>query len=70
MLLWIFFIWTSILQLVDISADGYLSLMMDSGDIREDIRLPPEGDLRTEIEEKFGNGDDLLVSYIEVFFPH
>ncbi|KAG7160689.1 Eukaryotic translation initiation factor 5A-like [Homarus americanus] len=31
-------------QLIDISDDGFLSLMMESGDLRDDIKIP-EGDL-------------------------
>uniref|UniRef100_A0A672K060 Eukaryotic translation initiation factor 5A n=1 Tax=Sinocyclocheilus grahami TaxID=75366 RepID=A0A672K060_SINGR len=38
-------------QVVDIS-EGFLSLMMDNGDVREDLRVP-EGDLGKEIESKF-----------------
>ncbi|RAM39478.1 translation initiation factor IF-5A, partial [Enterobacter hormaechei] len=38
-------------QLVDIS-EGFLSLMMDNGDVREDLRVP-DGDLGKEIESKF-----------------
>nr|AAI52189.1 Eif5a protein [Danio rerio] len=37
-------------QLVDIS-EGFLSLMMDNGDVREDLRVP-DGDLGKEIENK------------------
>ena len=49
------------LQLIDISDDGFLSLMMESGEIRDDIKVP-EGDLGTEIRNKFENSEDLLVS--------
>lgn len=46
-------------QLVGIT-DGYLSLLKDNGDLREDLKLP-EGDLGKEIEGKFESGDEFLV---------
>ena len=39
-----------------------MSLMFENGDLREDLRLP-EGDLGKEIQSKFENSDDFLVSY-------
>jgi len=51
-------------QLVDVSADNFLSLMMESGDIREDIKMP-EGDLGEDIRAKFDNGDDLLLTVLK-----
>jgi len=50
-------------QLVDIN-DGFLSLMMDSGEIREDIKLP-EGDMGVELQTKFKNGEDLLLTVLD-----
>lgn len=48
-------------QLTDISDDGYLTLMSDNGDIREDLKLP-EGDLGISLRNDFDNGKELLVS--------
>ncbi|XP_071537109.1 eukaryotic translation initiation factor 5A-1 [Panulirus ornatus] len=50
-------------QLIDISDDGFLSLMMDSGEVRDDIKVP-EGDLGTEIKSKFEGGEDLLLTVL------
>lgn len=50
------------LQLLDIDGE-FLSLMDDSGDTREDIKLP-EGELGDEIKERFGNDEALLVSVL------
>ena len=47
-----------IIQLVDIN-EGFLSLMDDSGDMREDIKLP-EGDIGKEITTKHEAGDILV----------
>jgi len=49
-------------ELVDISADGHLSLMKD-GDVREDIKMP-EGDLGSEIRQKFDDGTDLTCTVL------
>jgi len=50
-------------QLVDISADGFLTLMEDNGDVREDIKMP-EGDLATEIRTKFDDGIDVVCTVL------
>ncbi len=47
------------LQLVDID-DGYLSLMDDAGDTRDDIKNP-DNDLGKDIQTKFDDGEALLV---------
>lgn len=50
-------------QLTDISDDGYLCLMTDSGDLREDLKIP-EGDLGTQLRSEYDAGKELLVSII------
>lgn len=47
-------------QLIGIQ-DGYLSLLQDNGEVREDLKMP-EGDLGKEIEAKFDAGEEILVS--------
>lgn len=47
-------------QLTDISDDGFLTLMSDNGEIREDLKLP-EGELGNSLRADFDNGKDLLV---------
>ena len=44
--------------------DGYLALMDDSGDTREDLKLP-EGDLGKEIQTKFDNDESFLVTVLK-----
>jgi len=50
-------------QLVDISADNFLSLMDDGGDVREDIKIP-EGDLGDEIRQKHEDGLDVVCTVL------
>ncbi|XP_077354972.1 eukaryotic translation initiation factor 5A-1 isoform X1 [Festucalex cinctus] len=45
-------------QLIGIQ-DGYLSLLQDSGEVREDLKIP-EGDLGKEIESKTEAGEEIL----------
>lgn len=47
-------------QLVNIN-DGYMCLMSDTGDIREDLRVP-DSEIGREIEGKFEAGDEFMVS--------
>ncbi|XP_051873817.1 eukaryotic translation initiation factor 5A-1-like [Pristis pectinata] len=47
-------------QLIGIT-DGYLSLMTDNGEIREDLKLA-EGDLGKEIQQKYEAGEDLMIT--------
>lgn len=49
-------------QLIGIQ-DGYLSLLQDSGEVREDLKIP-EGDLGKEIESKHEAGEEILVSTV------
>uniref|UniRef100_A0A8D0CKP0 Eukaryotic translation initiation factor 5A-1-like n=1 Tax=Scleropages formosus TaxID=113540 RepID=A0A8D0CKP0_SCLFO len=46
-------------QLIGIQ-DRYLSLLQDSGDVREDLKMP-DGDLGREIESKFEAAEEILV---------
>lgn len=54
-------------QLTDISDDGYLTLMNDAGDLREDLKLP-EGDLGAQLRSEFDVGKELLVSALHRLF--
>mmetsp|Transcript_10500 Transcript_10500/g.9045 ORF Transcript_10500/g.9045 Transcript_10500/m.9045 type:complete len:160 (+) Transcript_10500:51-530(+) len=53
--------------LVDIANDGFLSLMKEDGDMKEDLKLPETSDdaeMVTKLKADFGNGKDLLISVI------
>lgn len=52
-------------QLTDID-DGYLTLMADNGDLREDLKIP-DGDLGQQLRSDFEAGKELLVSTLRLF---
>lgn len=57
-----------ILQLIDVSDDGFVTLMNDKGDTRDDLRLP-EGELGQKIREEFGKDDTtIIVSKIDAIY--
>merc|ERR1711872_671022 len=49
-------------QLIDID-EGFLSLMDDGGDIRDDIKVP-EDDIGKEVEQKFNDGEQFSVTVL------
>jgi translation initiation factor 5A len=51
-------------QLMDISDDGYLTLMSDGGDLREDLKLP-DGDLGNQLKSEFEGGREILCTVLK-----
>ncbi|KAK6629822.1 Eukaryotic translation initiation factor 5A-1 [Polyplax serrata] len=51
-------------QLTDISDDGYLTLMSDNGDLREDLKVP-DGDLGSQLKSDFDAGKELLCTVLK-----
>ncbi|KAG0568995.1 hypothetical protein KC19_6G057800 [Ceratodon purpureus] len=49
-------------QLIDISEDGFTSLLTDSGDTKDDLRLPTDDALLKQLKEGFTDGKDLVVT--------
>eukprot|EP00743_Colponemidia_sp_Colp-15_P000092 GILK01000107.1.p1 GENE.GILK01000107.1~~GILK01000107.1.p1 ORF type:complete len:185 (+),score=38.54 GILK01000107.1:66-557(+) len=54
-------------QLLDIGDDGFLSLLADNGDSKEDLKLPTdtegnEDDTARQIRAAFADGKDILVT--------
>ena len=47
-------------QLLDCSDDGYLSLMDDTGETREDLKVP-DGDIGDECKAATSDGRDIMV---------
>ena len=47
-------------QLIDISDDGFLTLMTEKGETRDDLRLPADAELAQKIKEEFKKEDNTL----------
>lgn len=45
--------------LVDIAEDGFMSLMDENGNLKNDVKLP-EGELGQQIKDEFDNGKELV----------
>jgi len=50
-------------QLMDITDEGYVSLLLTDGNTKEDLKLP-EGELGTTLRESFDSGKELIVSVL------
>lgn len=51
-------------SLVDITDEGFLSLMDDIGDIRDDLHCKHDPNLLEEIQKKFDAGDDMMITVL------
>lgn len=51
-------------QLTDISDDGYLSLMSDNGDLREDLKIP-DGEVGIQLRAEYDAGKDILCTVLK-----
>ncbi len=51
-------------QLIDISEDGFVSLMTENGSPKDDVKLP-EGELAEQIKKDFEDGKDLLLTVVK-----
>lgn len=49
-------------QLIDVSEDGFVSLLTDSGDTKDDLRLPTDDQLLSTIKDGFAEGKDLILT--------
>lgn len=49
-------------QLIDISEDGFVSLLTENGSTKDDLRLPTDENLLSQIKDGFAEGKDLVVS--------
>ena len=47
-------------QLIDISDDGFVTLMNEKGDTRDDLRVP-EGEMGQKIREEYGREDNTVI---------
>jgi translation initiation factor 5A len=51
-------------NLIDVTDEGYLSLMDDGGEIRDDLHCNGNPDLLEEIKKKFDAGDEMMISVL------
>lgn len=49
-------------QLIDITEDGFVSLLTDSGNTKDDLRLPTDEALEGQIKSGYDDGKDLLLT--------
>ncbi|KAJ3697833.1 hypothetical protein LUZ61_001538 [Rhynchospora tenuis] len=49
-------------QLIDISEDGFVSLLTENGGTKDDLRLPTDENLLTQLKDGFDAGKDLVVT--------
>ncbi|XP_028119564.1 eukaryotic translation initiation factor 5A-4-like, partial [Camellia sinensis] len=48
-------------QLIDISEDGFVSLLTENGNTKDDLKLPTDESLLSQIKDGFAEGKDLIV---------
>lgn len=51
-------------SVTNISDDGYVTLMNDAGEEREDLKLP-EGDLGADLQKRFNDDESLLATVLK-----
>jgi len=52
-------------NLIDITDEGYLSLMDDQGDVRDDLHCEHDPALFKEIKDKFDAGDEMMIGVLQ-----
>merc|ERR1712060_166305 len=52
------------MTLIDVTEEGFLSLMDDQGDVRDDLHCNHNPELLEEIKTKFDNGDELMIAVL------
>lgn len=52
-------------NLIDVGEEGYLSLMDDNGEVRDDLHCNHNPTLLEEIRTKFDNGDEMMVTVLK-----
>merc|ERR1711874_934132 len=52
-------------NMTDVTEEGYLSLMDDSGDVRDDLHCNHNPELLEEIKTKFDAGDEMMITVLK-----
>jgi len=50
--------------LIDVTEEGFLSLMDDQGDVRDDLHCNHNPELLSEIQKKFDAGDEMMITVL------
>jgi len=50
--------------LIDVTEEGYLSLMDENGDMRDDLHCNHDDELKAEIQKRFDAGDEMLITVL------
>jgi len=49
-------------QLIDISEDGFVSLLTENGNTKDDLKLPTDEAILTQLKEGFAEGKDIALT--------
>lgn len=49
-------------QLMEVSDDGFLSLLMENGEMKEDLKVPDDDELAKQIMDGYEAGKDLVIT--------
>merc|ERR1712203_1011566 len=52
-------------SIIDVTEEGYLSLMDDSGEVRDDLHCNHNRELMDEIQKKFDAGDEMMITVLQ-----
>lgn len=52
-------------NLIDVTEEGYISLMDDQGEVRDDLHCNNNPELFDEIKRKFDAGDELMITVLK-----
>jgi len=50
--------------LIDVTEEGFLSLMDDGGDVRDDLHCNHNQELLAEIQKKFDAGEEMMITVL------
>lgn len=50
-------------QVTDISGDGFVEMMDDNGETRQDIKVP-DSDVGKDLKERFDKGDSIMATLL------
>jgi len=51
--------------LIDVTEEGFLSLMDEAGEVRDDLHCNHNAELMAEIQKKFDAGDEMMITVLQ-----